>query len=183
MDASQQEFFDIVDKLINKHLFLRTIISQCLYCDILLLMLDKECYLVVLQVSYYWREVSVLQWSCYPDLSSVYIEQRICWDTLMSLYRSEHFTFCSCWRYWCGDWGTVFGSLCYTCFEILNCLEERATAAAAVAIFSPTLSCSIDHETTVSQWKWEWHPQIRDTIPPLSPSPPDTVVCWCNTYC
>lgn len=83
----------------------------------------------------------------------------------MSLHRSRHFTFCSCWRYWCGDRGTESLVHCaILVFEMLNCLEERAMAAAAVAIFSPTLSCSIDRETTVSRWKWERHPQIRDTF-------------------
>lgn len=50
---------------------------------------------------------------------------------------------------------------CAACFDMLNCSEERlaqkpaavaaGAAAAAFAIFSPTLCSSIDHETTVSQ--------------------------------
>ncbi|KAG7229421.1 hypothetical protein INR49_012812 [Caranx melampygus] len=42
---------------------------------------------------------------------------------------------------------------CATCFDMLNCLEERLSqkpaAAAAFAIFSPTLCSSIDRETTI----------------------------------
>lgn len=133
-----------------------------------------KCYLLiftndVIHISCYSAEVSdfffAVQWSYHLECILYICNREILLkhshvlpyvQTLNLLFPLE----VKMWRWRC----RVFGSLFYTCFEMLNCLEERATAAAAVAIFSPTLSCSIDRETTVSWWKWEQHPWIRDTI-------------------
>lgn len=50
---------------------------------------------------------------------------------------------------------------CAACFEMLNCTKRltaaaAATATAAFAFLSPTLSCSVDREATVSWWRiWD----------------------------
>lgn len=71
--------------------------------------------------------------------------------------------------YWCGLIHTqCLWLIILFSFQTFACLEERAThrsiEAAALVIFSATLSCSIDRETTASLWKWGWHPKIWDRI-------------------